>query len=94
MKLLKQKLKINENIDTTLLQEVTSSLDAGIKIYSYRVDNVHSNTMKMATSINVTSNKKKSSDDNVDEPDVENQEKIRKKKLNRKVNKLVFTLFL
>lgn len=62
---------------------MTSSLDAGVKIYSYRVDNVHSDTLKMATCISITSNKKDYYEGVEDEQTAD--EKTKKRKLNRKV---------
>ncbi|KAK7603010.1 hypothetical protein V9T40_003009 [Parthenolecanium corni] len=70
--------------------EVTSSLDAGVKIYSCRVDNVHADTMKMATSVSVAScepNEDKSSAGDVNEGDLNRHERRR---MNRKPKK--FTL--
>lgn len=69
-----------------LWQEVTSSLDAGVKIYSCRVDNVHADTMKMATSVSVASHEpddEKSGSGNVNEMDASRRER---RKLNRKVS--------
>ena len=68
---------------------MTYSLDAGVKIYSYRVDNVHSDTMKMATSICSTVNKNKTDDDN-ETNDTEgnltqNDDIAKKKKQSKKV---------
>lgn len=68
-------------------QEVTSSLDAGVKIYSCRVDNVHADTMKMATSVSVAScepNEDKSSAGDVNEGDLNRHERRR---MNRKVSR-------
>lgn len=67
-------------------QEVTSSLDAGVKIYSCRVDNVHADTMKMATSVSVASHEpsdEKSGSGDVNEVDPSRRER---RKLNRKVS--------
>lgn len=64
---------------TLFCQEVTTSLDAGVKIYSCRVDNVHADTMKMATSMNTVSHKNKYLDDIDDEEGQGDAEKSLKK---------------
>ncbi|XP_065222605.1 condensin complex subunit 2-like [Planococcus citri] len=72
--------------------EVTYSLDAGVKIYSYRVDNVHSDTMKMATSICAAANKNKGDAENETNDADENatlDDIAKKKKLSRKAHKNV-----
>ncbi|XP_064465670.1 condensin complex subunit 2-like [Ornithodoros turicata] len=78
---------------TTNFQAASCTLDAGTKIYAYRVDRIHSETLQIAGELGITSKKKKRSEE---EPPVEGgngeetgPEKMRKTKKTKGGNTIV-----
>lgn len=84
-----QDLLTNENKNSTNFQVAGCTLDASVKIYSYRVDSVHSDAMKIAGTLgteNIDDNDEiieNLNSSNQDDDLINKKKKLRKKRLNK-----------
>lgn len=84
-------LAVGMDEEETNFQQASCALDAGVKIYEKRVDNVHQSTLKMLGGINratddVTEDAEGADDDDLEEEEEEDTEEVKKKPKRKKAN--------
>ena len=73
------------NNDETNFQKASCTLDASVKIYSYRVDSVHQTTFKVLGGLNRTDNNNEIDENEINDDDNENESDLKKVKAQKRI---------